>query len=83
MAFLLEIAILDGGDDSIKVVHQFYGLTKREVETYKREHLASCEYFRAAERDGRTIEDLEEMDASQLPTREDYEDEEEEEEVED
>ena len=75
MAFLLEVAILDGGDESVKVVHQFYGLTKREVETYKREHLAGCEYFRAAERDGRTIEDLEEIDASELPTADDYEEE--------
>ena len=68
MAYLLEVAIIDGGDDSIKVVHQFFGLTEREVETYKREHLSSCEYFRAAEKDGRTIEELEEIEESELPT---------------
>jgi hypothetical protein len=78
MAFLLEVAIIDGGDDTIKVVHQFYGLTEREVETYKREHLSSCEYFRAAEREGRTIEELEEIEADELPTPEDYEEDEEE-----
>lgn len=78
MAYLLEVAIIDGGDDSIKVVHQFFGLTEREVETYKREHLASCEYFRAAEKDGRTIEELEEIEPSELPTAEDYEEQEEE-----
>lgn len=82
MAYLLEVAIIDGGDHCIKVVHQFFGYTEREVETYKREHLASCEYFRAAERDGRTIEELEELDPSELPNREDYEEEEEEDEEE-
>jgi hypothetical protein len=74
MAFCLEIAIVDGGDRTIKVVHSFYGYTETEVETYKREHLASCEYFRAAEQDGRTIEELEEIDENELPTEEDYED---------
>jgi len=73
MPYCLEVAIIDGGDRAIKVVHQFFGYSEREVETYKREHLASCEYFRAAERDGRTIEDLEEIDESELPTEEDYE----------
>ena len=77
MAYLLEVAIIDGGDDAVKVVHQFYGLTEREVETYKREHLAGCEYFRTAQREGRTVEDLEEIDESELPTAEDYEEEEE------
>jgi hypothetical protein len=79
MAFLLEVAIIDGGDDTVKVVHQFFGVTEREVETYKREHLSGCEYFRTAEREGRTIEDLEEIDASELPTAADYEFDEEEE----
>ena len=73
MAYCLEVAIIDGGDRVIKVVHQFFGYSEREVETYKREHLASCEYFRTAERDGRTIEELEEIDESELPTEEDYE----------
>ena len=73
MAYCLEVAIIDGGDRAIKVVHQFFGYSEREVETYKREHLASCEYFRNAERDGRTIEELEEIDESELPTEEDYE----------
>jgi len=74
MPYCLEVAIIDGGDRAIKVVHQFFGYSEREVETYKREHLASCEYFRTAEHDGRTIEELEEIDESELPTEEDYED---------
>jgi hypothetical protein len=36
MAYCLEVAIIDGGDRAIKVVHQFFGYSEREVETYKR-----------------------------------------------
>lgn len=78
VAFLLEVAIVDGGDNTIKVVHQFYGMTRKEVETYRREHLSNCGYFRSAENDDRTIEELEEIEDSELPTPDDYEDEEEE-----
>lgn len=67
MAFALYIDIVDPGDNTIKVSHTFWGVTKGEVFTYKREHLGSCEYFRAAEQEGRTIEDLEEIDESDLP----------------
>lgn len=74
MAYMLEIAIVDGGDRTIKVVHQFFGLSRREVETYKREHLESCEYFKSAEQAGRTLESLEEIDADELPTPDDWED---------
>jgi hypothetical protein len=67
MAYELEISIIDAGDETIKVVHTFYGLTEAEVMTYKREHLASCEYFRSAEREHRTIEELTEIDDDELP----------------
>lgn len=77
MAYLLEVAIVDGGDKTIKVVHQFYGLSRKEVETYRREHLSNCGYFRSAEEDDRTYEELEEIEDSELPTAEDYEDEDE------
>jgi len=80
---LLEIAIIDGGDHTIKVVHQFYGLTEKEVKTYKKEHLSNCGYFRSADHDDRTVETLEEIPESELPTVEDYEEEEEEESEED
>lgn len=82
MAYLLEVAIIDGGDKTIKVVHQFYGLTEKEVETYRDEHLSNCGYFSSAEHDDRTVETLEEISDSELPTVEDYEEEEEEEEEE-
>lgn len=67
MAYALEIAVVDAGDRTIKVVHTFYGLSEREVRSYKREHEASCEYFRAAVKEGRTIEELEEIDDEDLP----------------
>jgi len=73
MAYMLEVALTDGGDETIKVVHQFFGYSEREVETYKREHLADCAYFKSAEHDGRVIESLEEIDDDEMPTLEDYE----------
>ena len=71
MAFILEVLIIDAGDRTIKVGHQFYGYTEQEVRTYYREHLASCEYFKAAVRENRVIEDLEEVDDEDLPDEED------------
>lgn len=79
MAFLLSVAIIDAGDRTIKVVHQFFGLSEREVDTYRQEHLGNCGYFRSAETEGRTVEMLEEISANELPTAKDFEDEEEEE----
>ena len=78
-AWLLEVAIIDGGDKTVKVVHQFYGLTRKECETYKREHLSNCGYFSSAEKEDRTIETLEEIPRAELPKPEDYDEEEEEE----
>jgi hypothetical protein len=78
MAYKLEVSIVDAGDGTIKVVHQFFGVTEQEVETYKREHLADCGYFKSAAAQGRTIEELEEIDDDELPeVEEDDEDEEE------
>lgn len=79
MAYLLEVHIVDAGDKTIKVSHQFWGLTENEVKTYKREHLASCDYFRSAERDGRLIEILEQIPDEELPMPEDFEEDEEQE----
>ena len=78
MAYVLEVHIIDPGDQTIKVTHQFWGLTEKESRTYYREHLSSCEYFRAAEKEGRVIEDLDRIDASEIPDPEDFEEYEEE-----
>lgn len=72
MAFVLEVHIIDAGDKTIKITHQFWGLTESECETYKREHLGSCEYFRAAEREGRVIEELDAINEDDLPDPEDF-----------
>jgi hypothetical protein len=72
MAFELEVAIIDGGDRTIKVVHYFYGETEEECETYKREHLHTCSYFKSAHDDGRILENLEEIDDDELPETEDF-----------
>lgn len=73
MAYLLTVHIVDGGDETIKVSHQFWGITEAECETYKREHLGNCDYFRTAEREGRTIEELEVIPESELPEPDDFE----------
>lgn len=70
MAYALYIDIVDPGDGTIKVSHTFWGLTRGEVYAYKREHLASCEYFQSAEKEGRTSEDLEEIEDEDLPEAE-------------
>jgi len=72
VAFILEVMIVDAGDGAIKVGHQFFGLTEAECEEYKREHLASCEYFRAAEKAGNIIEDWQEIDDDELPDPADF-----------
>lgn len=79
MAFCLEVHVVDPGDNTIKVTHCFWGMTEREAQTYKREHLGSCEYFRAAEQGGNTIEDMSEVDEDEMPDPDDFDEFEEEE----
>jgi len=76
MAYALEVLIIDEGDGTIKVGHTFYGETEREVRTYFREHQQSCEYFAAAVKAGRALEELEEIDDDELPDAADFEEEE-------
>lgn len=75
MGYCLEVHIIDPGDGEIKVTHTFWGVSEREARTYYREHLASCEYFRAAEKEGRVIEELDVVDDDEMPCAEDFEDE--------
>ncbi|TMI88317.1 MAG: hypothetical protein E6H00_12860 [Bacillati bacterium ANGP1] len=55
------------------VQHTFFGKTEAEAAKWKAHHLASCEYFRAAEKEGRTIEISEELDELPQPDVEDLE----------
>lgn len=68
MAYKLTVFIVNPDDEQIYVEHNFYGETKAEAEHVKREHLASCEYFKAAEQEGRTIEEGEEIEAEDWPS---------------
>jgi len=77
MACVIEVHIVDPGDNTIKVTHQFWGVNEKEARTYYREHLSSCEYFRAAENEGRVIEEVNQIDADELPDPDDFEEEEE------
>jgi hypothetical protein len=75
MPYALEVSIIDAGDNTIKVVHTFYGVTEEEVRTYYREHTHSCEYFKSAVKDGRVIEELDEIDDDELPEVEEFDEE--------
>lgn len=79
MAVILRVYIIDPGDYTIKVGHEFYGETEREADTYMHEHLGSCDYFSAAHKEGRIIEEVEQVDRDELPSPQDWEDYEEEE----
>jgi len=68
VAFILRVRIIDPGDGTIKVGHEFYGLTEQECDTYYREHTSSCEYFAAAVKENRVIEEIDEVDEDELPT---------------
>jgi F420-dependent methylenetetrahydromethanopterin dehydrogenase len=77
MAFIVSAYIIDPGDGMIKVRHDFYGSTMEEADTYFKEHLGSCEYFRAAQKEDRLIETVEEVDEEDLPRPEEFYEEEE------
>jgi len=55
------------------VGHIFFGKDEAEAEKWKKHHLESCEYFRAANREGRTIEFSAELDDLPEPEQEDLE----------
>lgn len=80
MAWILTSYIIDPGDRTIKVSHNFYGLNKEEAQTYFNEHLSSCEYFKAAHDEGRTFEEWDQVPQSDLPVAEEEAGEDEEEE---
>jgi hypothetical protein len=76
MAYKLTVFIVNPDDEQIYVEHNFYGYTKAEAEHVKHEHLDSCDYYRAAEAEGRTIEEGEEIEADEWPEVEEGEDDE-------
>ena len=67
MAYRLTVFIVNPDDERVYVEHNFYGDTKADAEHVKQEHLASCEYFKAAEAEGRTVEEGEEITEDELP----------------
>jgi hypothetical protein len=61
----LNSFIKEKDSDRILVRHSFYGRDEAEAEKFKRHHLASCEYFKAAEAEERTIDVM--LDIDELP----------------
>lgn len=62
MPIELNSFIKEKTSDRILVRHSFYGRNAEEAEKFKQHHLASCEYYRAAEKEGRTIDVAVEID---------------------
>jgi hypothetical protein len=56
MPIELNSFIKEKTSDRILVRHSFYGRNAEEAEKFKQHHLGSCEYYRAAEKEGRTID---------------------------
>jgi hypothetical protein len=67
MAWALHVYTVDPGDDTVKVEHIFYGLTRAEAQDYYGEHLKSCNYFRPAEEEGRNVEEWVEIEEDEIP----------------
>jgi hypothetical protein len=67
MAYKLTVFIVNPDDNEIYVEHNFYGATRAAAEHVKKEHLGSCEYFSAAEEEGRTIEQGAEISEDDWP----------------
>lgn len=67
MANALHVYIVNP-DHEVLVEHIFYGDTLEECRQVKAEHLESCEYFAAAEREGRTDEWHERIDDDERPS---------------
>jgi hypothetical protein len=74
MAYKLTVYIVNPDDEQIYVEHNFYGYTRDEAEQIKREHIGTCEYFKAAVAEGRTIEEGEEIEADEWPSVDEGED---------
>lgn len=68
MAYRLTVFIVNPDDEEVYVEHNFYGETKADAEEVKREHLGSCAYFKAAEEEGRTVEEGEEISDEERPS---------------
>ena len=78
MAHALSVDLVEP-DKSIRVTLTFWGRTERECEAGWRDLQSKFEFFAAAQREGRTIEEMEEVDDDELPEAGDDEDDEDEE----
>ena len=69
MAFALNVDIIEhrSGEKTIPLTLTFWGETEAETELEWNKLKSKFEFFAAAEREGRTIEELEEIDDDELP----------------
>lgn len=74
MAYEMRVDICDE-DGGISVTHSFWGMTAKEAEAAMAAHLVQDKALAAAQDEGRTIEELEEIDDDDLPEAEEGEEE--------
>lgn len=70
MPFKLTVDVVPERGGRVHVQHVFYGETEREARRVFREHAAGCEFLTPAIAEGRTNEEIEEIDEDDWP---DYE----------
>ncbi len=75
MAVALHVYIRDPQEDCIAAELIFYGEDEAEADRRRLAHLAGCEAYAAAETKGRVFEEVEDIDSTDVPCPEDFEDE--------
>jgi hypothetical protein len=67
MAYALTVDIVDHREQEIHVSYTFWGETEPDARSRMRQHEQDCSCFAAAVREGRTIEEIEEIDDDEIP----------------
>jgi hypothetical protein len=68
--YCLTVDIVDHRDGEIYVTYTFWGHTAVEARDHMRRHEQDCSCFAAAVREGRTVDELEEIDEDEMPEAE-------------
>lgn len=76
MPFALTVDIVDHRDGEIHATYTFWGQTAVQARSRMREHEQGSSLFAAAVREGRTFEEIEEINEEDLPEVEDDDEEE-------
>lgn len=70
MAIAIHAYIVNPADERIQVEHIFYGRDLAEAQRIFQQHMSGCSAFSASNREGRIIEDAEEIPDCDVPQAE-------------